>query len=349
MTFLLKERQSSEAYMRKRVLLVLVAAYCVTAPSLHSQQTQPTTVSNWMTQAVEYLEVSSEPRIFGASVISTPDYEFNASFTPDGRVVYFSKSDPVFSRISVVQSTRTGAHWNAPAVAPFSGQWKDTDPFVSADGSKLFFASDRSTDGSLAARKDYDLWYVERSRSGWGAPVQLPATINTDDMDVYPSVAANGNLYFISNRAGGKGGMDIYRARWDKDHYAQPENLPFNTTGNDLDPVIAPDESFLVFVTNRPGGQGQGDLYVTFRDGDNWSAPRSLGKKINTQYNEIAAGISPDGKTLYFASNRVAFQSPRKTKASYKELVSELHGIENGLLNIYEVDISTIHELAPKH
>jgi len=330
--------------MNLRTVAGVIGLWLCTAHSF-SQELQKTSAENWATQAIQSLEITSEPHIFGEGVISTPDYEFNASFTPDGKAVYFSKSDPVFSRISIVQSEWKGSKWSLPQMSSFSGQWKDTDPYVSADGNKLFFASDRSTEGSLTARKDYDLWYVERSKTGWGAPIHLQAPINTDDMDVYPSLAANGNLYFISNRAGGKGGMDIYRARRNGDHYSQPENLPFNTPGNDLDPVIAPDESFIVFVTNRPGGQGQGDLYVSFREGENWSAAWSLGKKINTQFNEIAAGISPDGKRLYFASNRVGFQSPRKTTANYKELQSELHGIENGLLNIYEVDISNLREL----
>src|SRR3954469_2477622 len=148
-----------------------------------SQQVQKRT-ENWATQPIQSLEITSEPHIFGEDVISTPDYEFNASFTPDEKTVYYSKSDPVFSRISIIESKRNRSKWGTPAMASFSGQWKDTDPFISPDGSKLFFASDRSTDGSLTARKDYDLWYVERSKAGWGAPVHLPAPINTDDMDV---------------------------------------------------------------------------------------------------------------------------------------------------------------------
>src|SRR4051794_36618119 len=183
--------RTSRALMNLRTVAGVIGLWLCTAHSF-SQQLQKTSAENWATQAIQSVEITSEPHIFGEGVISTPDYEFNASFTPDGKAVYFSKSDPVFSRISIVQSEWKGSKWSLPQMSSFSGQWKDTDPYVSADGNKLFFASDRSTDGSLTARKDYDLWYVEKSKTGWGAPVHLPAPINTDDMDVYPSLAANG-------------------------------------------------------------------------------------------------------------------------------------------------------------
>jgi hypothetical protein len=83
-------------------------------------------------------------------VISTSDFELNASFTPDGKTVYFSKSDPGFNRITIVLSHRKGNDWTKPEVAPFSGIWEDMDPRVSPDGKKLF---SHQIDRSMAATR----------------------------------------------------------------------------------------------------------------------------------------------------------------------------------------------------
>lgn len=289
---------------------------------------------------------AAEPRLFGTGVISTPDFEFNASFTPDGNTVYFSKSDVAFSRITIVVSHRKGDHWSEPEVASFSGIWKDTDPFIAPDGKRLFFISNRPTDGGSSPRKDYDIWYVEWNDSGsWGEPRHLGAPVNSNASELYPSVTRDGTLYFCAARPDHPG-AHLYRSRLLDGKYSEPELLPFSTQANDIDATIAADESFIVFVSRDRGGLGQGDLYVSFRRPDgSWSVPKNLGAPINSPFNEIATGLSPDNHTLYFASNRLDVPVPRKARITYQQLEQELHAIQNGLLNIYEVDISDLKRL----
>ena len=141
-----------------------------------------------------------KPTLFAPGVIPTPDFQFNATFTPDGNTVYFSKSDPGFNRITIVRSHRQQGRWTTPEVAPFSGLWKDTDPFVSPDGSKLFFISNRPTDGTRVPRKDYDIWYVERadhSENDWGEARHLEGPVNTEGFELYPLSHARWNSLLL--------------------------------------------------------------------------------------------------------------------------------------------------------
>lgn len=85
------------------------------------------------------------------------------------------------------------------------------------------------------------------------------------------------------------------------DTYAAPETLAvINASGNASNPFIAPDESYLIFAAERPEGRGDSDLYVAWREGESWSAPRNLGPRVNTALSEFASSVSPDGRTLYF-------------------------------------------------
>src|ERR1044072_4957020 len=85
----------------------------------------------------------SEPTIFAEGVISSGDYEAHLAFTPDALTVYYLVSTPSFNHWTIVVSRYEKGKWGAPAVAPFSGQYDDADPFISRDGSKFWFISNR--------------------------------------------------------------------------------------------------------------------------------------------------------------------------------------------------------------
>jgi hypothetical protein len=117
-------------------------------------------------------------------------------------------------------------------------------------------------------------------------------------------VVADGSLYFTSDRAGGLGGRDVYRAQRLADgSFAEPVNLgsPVNSEGGEGDTFVAPDESYLIVTSRRPGGIGRGDLYVSFRrEGGGWGEPIHLGDGINTDQTEFCPMVTPDGKYLFF-------------------------------------------------
>ena len=117
--------------MKKLIQLALILIIKITT---HAQT--PSTIT-----------LKDSAHIFGKDVISTGDFVFNASFTPDGKTVFFSKSTNNFGYIGIFYSVNNGSGWTAPKPVDFTGVYRDTDPFVPADGKRLYFALDRPLDG----------------------------------------------------------------------------------------------------------------------------------------------------------------------------------------------------------
>ncbi len=228
--------------------------------------------------------------------------DFGLALAGDGKTIYFARRNADRSSAHIYLSRQENGKWSAPQVAEFSGQFFDNEPFFSPDGTKLFFASMRPIEGTTA-KKDVDLWVLEKTANGWSAPKHLGEPVNSGSYDNYPSVSKNGNLYFGSEREGGRGAVDLYRARFENGKYLTPENLgpTINSDKHDADPYIAPDESYLIFSSSRQGSLGEGDLFISFRNGNDWTAPRSLGPKVNSTKWDYGQVVSGDGKWLYFS------------------------------------------------
>lgn len=287
-----------------------------------------------------------EPKIFGEGVISTPEDELNAAFTPDGQTIFFTRLFPGNKLGVILVSHFKNGQWQTPEIASFSGQATDYDPFVTRDGSKLFFCSNRDENGK--AKGDFDIWFVEKTATGWSAPQSVGAPVNSKSNDYYPSVAADGTLYFSSNRPGGKGGYDVYRSKLVDGKYSEPENLGdgVNTQTNEIDNYISPDQRFLVFAAyNRPDdlGGGSGDLYISFNQNGVWEQAQNLGPKINSSAREFCPIGSPDGKYFFFTSARGALDKPLdKPLKGYREVMALMQGVLNGRTNVYQVDLSEL-------
>ncbi len=142
----------------------------------------------------------------------------------------------------------------------------------------------------------------ERGDAGWSEPSKLGAPVSSDGDEWEVAIAGNGTLYFSSSREGGLGDMDMYRARRVDGGYPTAENLgpPINTSSGDDLPYIAPDESYLIFASDRPGGLGYRDLYISFQIDGAWTDAHNLGRPINSEYWDIYPSVSPDGRYLFF-------------------------------------------------
>jgi Tol biopolymer transport system component len=234
--------------------------------------------------------------------------------------------------------------WRAPQVAPFSGQYSDYDPFISPDGNKLFFISNRPVDNN--PKKDYDIWVVEKMNGGWSAPKNLGVPINNDADQFYPSVAANGTMYFSTIKREEKSGFDLYRSKFVDGKYTEPEKLSdaVNSQFAEIDACIAPDESYIVFASyNRPEELGRGDLYISFNENGVWTPAKNLGEKINSNAREYCPILSPDGKYFFFTSFRGFADKPLEKPLSYEQLLRNLRSPRNGMGNIYQIDIAALH------
>ncbi len=246
-------------------------------------------------QTAETLE---EPLLFAPGVISTDAIEYGPTFSPDGRTFYFTRRASWRDTPALYVSHFAEGAWQEPTVLPFSGQYSDEYP--SFDGDRLYFASKRPVDDT-GERSHNDLWFVERTDDGWGTPQHLPAPLNGDGIDSHPHTTAKGDLYFHSNRAGGPGGVDIHRAALVEGHYAEPVIVPFNSEATDGEAIVDPEERFIIFYSEREGGQGRGDLFVVYNEDGAWSSVANLGDTINTADYEWTPAFSPDGRYLFYA------------------------------------------------
>ena len=200
--------------------------------------------------------------------------------------------------------------WQAPVnlgSTVNSSSW-ETGPDISEDGLKLFIQSNQP-----GGQGSQDIWVTMRSNitDPWGPPVNLGSPVNSSGDEVGPSsLAGDSTLFFSSNRSGGYGGDDLYIATQSplSDAWDAPVNLGpmVNTGSTDRAPSISSDGRMLFFHSNRPGGYGLYDLYVTIRSNitDSWSTPMNLGSSVNSSVEDVGPSISDDGRTLFFMSMR---------------------------------------------
>ncbi len=315
-------------------LVFLLPFILLTNLTAHAQT--PTTIA-----------LKDSARIFGKDVISTGDFVFNASFIPDGKTVFFSKSTVNFGYIGIFYSVNNGSGWSAPKPVDFTGVYRDTDPFVSADGKRLYFASDRPLDGQPFKDFDYHFYYVALDGNMiTSKPVLFTLPVPAGPSPSYLSFADNGNAYFFISD--GKVDAEMYVCKLKGGRYQPAEKLPFNDPKLiDFDPMVAHDESFIIFCSPNRKGIGSNDLWVSFKKDTTWTEPQNLGPKVNTAGADGAPGLSRDDKTLYFLSNREHAGRPvypggKVTAEAFDKL---LHSTKNGMRIIYEINIADINHV----
>ena len=199
-----------------------------------------------------------------------------------------------------------------PPVNSFS---HDSAPNISTDGLELYFNSNRPGGyGRL------DLWVTTRAttKDDWAAPANLGSKANSAADELYPSISADGlSLYFAdglwyesSPRPGGFGQTDIWVTNRETtdDDWSTPVNLgpTVNSSAFDCGPSISTNDLSLYFGSNRPGGSGGNDLWMTTRPtvSDPWGPPVNLGPTVNSSAHDVEPSISTDGLVLFFMSTR---------------------------------------------
>ena len=226
------------------------------------------------------------------------------AFTPDGRTVFFDRT--AGSRKTIMVSHRVDGRWSMPVAASFSGRWFDQNPVVAPDGSYLLFNSDRPVRRggkspvqryfSPAGAPGSNIWRVDRRGSAWGSPVLLDATVNDDVFVDFPSVAADGTLYYMRFEPLSRT-MQLWRAGLRHGHYGVPARVVLGDAAVAIhDPAVAPDQSFIVFNYGKvPGGLGR--LSIAFASRGGWTQPCDLGDVENADL-PWGAHLSPSGREV---------------------------------------------------
>ena len=245
---------------------------------------------------------SDKPLKFVSGIISTGMYERDVSLTADGNEIYYSLFSGDWTTIIVAR--RIDGIWFEPVVAEFA---RDTtrlfaEPSISPDGQRIFFLS------AKPGWVDQNIWMTERKTDGsWSTPFPLPSPINTTDEEFYPSLAANGNLYFTRRDPEIKT-TRIMLSKWEDGRFSEPIPLPSPVNGDGMiyNAGIAPDESFLVAcVAGRDSiNAGKVPTYMIFfhnPDGT-WSNGIDLIRTLHLPCNEaISISVSPDGTYIFYA------------------------------------------------
>jgi Tol biopolymer transport system component len=242
---------------------------------------------------------------FAPGIVSTSAIEINAAFRPDFREFFFARQvDGVFT---LFRSTLTGSAWSDPEALPiFPGGAPGVavDMAYSPDGRELYFLG-RFKRGVPPLESPFDIWMTRQRDGRWTSAEVVPEPVSTAAVEVYPTVVADGSLYFVSDRPGGHGRSDIYRAQRRADgRFGTPINIgsPPNSSDDEGDTFVSPDERYLIFASMRAGGVGLGDLYVSFRAADaSWAPAINLDATINTPDHEFCPMVTPDGRYLFFS------------------------------------------------
>ncbi len=284
--------------------------------------------------------VGTSPTIFAPGIISDSTNNGSPTFTPDGKTLLFTRSGTGAG--AIFESHVVNDVWTSPEIASFSGTWNDQHPTMAPDGSYVVFVSTRPVPG-ISTRVAH-LWRVNREGATWGTPLHLPAAVNIGTRIFAPSVAADGTIYFLS--IGERRTFQLYRSRFLNGSYVQAERLPFSSPATaDVDPEVAPDQSFLVFASagRRDKSDTKEHLYIVFQHNGTWGDVQPMrykGDDDNGSSNDNEPNIAPGGKTLYFASDRtVPLHFPRTHEQAEADF-ARIEQWDNGNTHIWTMSLA---------
>jgi len=238
------------------------------------------------------------PLVFASGIISTDTTIEHGSpaFSPDGNEVFWQsnyRQKGKKTQIYTMTMKRIGNHWSKPEKTEYG-----SGPVFSTNGEKLYFNS-KEENGYVN--------FIEKLDEEWSKPKKLGLIARFPELKfAYNLTFTNkGTLYFLGYAEGLEtmNKFGIYRSEFINGEYLKPELLPssINAVNGALNwtPFIAPDESYLLFSSNRLNNQQ--DLFISFRRSNGtWTDPYNLGTTINTERGERFPMISPDGKYLFF-------------------------------------------------
>ena len=269
-------------------------------------------------------------QIFAPGSISTSAFEHSSpAFSPDGKTVVWAIMKMPSYQTCLLEMNFTNNKWSPAHPPSFSDTTaNEVYPTFSPDGNTLYFSSDRNA-GTFYAKSN-TLWFVSKTPKGWSDA--KPLDTNVLKKDFYANSIAKNEIRYFTLGPQGTPDWNIYKT----DNAGKISPLPpyINSKGYEDGPFAAPDESYLIFESDRPNGiEGKIDLYISFNKKDGtWTDPMNMGSKIKSAFAERFAKVSPDNKYLFFGRNTGnGFDIYWISAAIIDELKNE--AVKNGLLN----------------
>ena len=276
------------------LVLPLILDSCVTKSGEQSKQNGPT-----------YLDPNTpglKPRLFAPNLVNTDSVELNGVFNASMTEFFFTRI--INGNFIIHHSELKDGSWTAPEALPLfpDGAGKSTavDMTVTPDGATMYFLG--IDPGEAIPNPSSDIYQSKKVNGEWQPATKVGPPISTDEYnESYPVVVSDGSLYFVSNRPGGKGKQDIYRAQYLGDgKFDKPVSLSaaVNTELGSGDTYVDPDESYLISNKRHPENPG---LYVSFKEENEWQPLQYLGSPINSEWTDFCPYMSPDGKYFFFS------------------------------------------------
>lgn len=248
--------------------------------------------------------------------INSSDPEYLPSLSLDGNTMVFTRRINGANEDFFIAQKDTNGYWLGAqnlGYPPNTG-FPDGAAKLSADGNYLFFTrcDMRSTNGLERGGCDlvfcYRNGYDKKGLIKWSTPQYFRFTINTVAYEGQPCLSSdNKDLYFVSDRADGIGGKDIYVSHFKNNYWTEPENLgpQINTPGDETTPFIHPDNETLYFASNGHPTLGDADVFVSRKTGENnWKKAVNLGAPINSDKKDGGVAITAKGDIGYIATER---------------------------------------------
>ena len=234
------------------------------------------------------------PRLLSKSLNTTGQHEGPATFSRDGKTIYFAKSvKPSINApegtvsIQIFTATNDNGKWSKPEILPFNiPDLIFTHPCLSADGTQLFFVSNMANGG----HGGLDIWVSTWRGDRWAAPKNLGASINTTKDEAFPFLHPDGTLYFASKGHGNYGGYDIFRAFpvGNGFDFQKPENMgqPINTAFDDTYFLLSDNQTEGFLSSNRAGSD---DIYRFILEGETpKELPANIFPRVAAIFNDSA-------------------------------------------------------------
>lgn len=208
------------------------------------------------------------------------------AISPDGKEIYFEEVSTSWASFKIKYYKYSNNQWNGPFNL-FNNFYCLS---LSPDGNFMYFENNNYNDSWISVRQD----------SIWSVPLRFLEEFNVHSLNV----TNLGNYYLSSNPAGGLGQRDICKLIVENsDTTLVGLGLPLNSSYNEGDFFISNDESFIILMSNRSGGFGSTDLYVSFKKSNNaWTNPKNLGTTVNTSGDDFGPYVTADNKYLFYES-----------------------------------------------
>ncbi|MBL3655301.1 OmpA family protein [Fulvivirga sediminis] len=243
------------------------------------------------------------------SVVNSEYTEYNPVVSADESVMAFTALRPNTGKTrsgdkfieQIYISYNSSGVWSQPKLVSISSDYNVGTAGISADGQRMLIFIGGSADPG-------NIYSIDKSGDSWSNPATLGRNINSRSLETTASITPDGKtIYFASDRPGGYGGLDIYKATLgDNGEWGAPVNLgpEVNSKYNEDAPFIHPDQWTLFFTSDGHNTMGGRDIFVTRLFNDEWTAPENMGYPINTTANDNYFTLTADGRKGYFSSDR---------------------------------------------